>query len=328
MRLLRHLEQPAGDCAGGVVTIGNFDGFHRGHQQVLARAAEKADALAAPLVVLTMEPHPRAFFRPEEAPFRLTPLRAKAGHFTEYGIDCLYVLPFDGTVAAKSAEDFVREVLNGGLKARHVVVGYDYRFGKGRGGSADTLRRMGKTEGFGVTVVGAVSTAGGVYSSTRIRQHLRQGEPRQAAELLGHWWRLEGRVIAGEKRGRLIGFPTANIPIDGYLHPALGVYAVRVSVETTGEESAATVHDGVANIGTRPTFDDGAVVIEAHLLDDTGDLYGRHISVELVDFLRPEVTFSGLDALKEQIGKDCETARRALSDPANARQRFAPPRRP
>ena len=308
MRILRHLDAVPDDCRGAVVTLGNFDGFHRGHQAVLIEAATLADRFDAPLC---QEPHPRDFFRPDEPPFRLSSLRAKARYLEEFGVDILVVLHFDAALAGTLAQDFVMDVLVDKLATRHVVVGYDYRFGKGRGGGTDVLRGMAEMEGFGVTVVEPSATGGVVHSSTGIREALVEGRPYDAAGLLGHWWTIDGRVQEGDKRGRTIGFPTANLPIDEILQPKLGVYAVRACIEDGPDQG---VHNAVANIGVRPTFGKEHALFEIYLLDFSGDLYGRHLHAEMVEFIRPERKFDGLDALKAQIAADAGAARTILAD--------------
>ncbi len=295
------------------MTLGNFDGIHRGHQAVMIEAAKVADRLGAPLCVLTQEPHPRAFFRPETPPFRLSSLRTKASYLEAFGVDVMVVLHFDAVLAATLAQDFVMDILIGRLGVRHVVVGYDYRFGKGRGGGTDVLRHMGDMEGFGVTVVEPSETGGLIHSSTAIRDALMGGRPFEAGALLGHWWAIDGRVQEGDQRGRTIGFPTANLPIDNLLKPRLGVYAVRVRIEDGPDHGR---YDAVANIGVRPTIGTEHVLFEIHLLDFSGDLYGRHLHAEIVEFIRPERKFDGLDALKTQIAADAAEARRILADPA------------
>jgi riboflavin kinase/FMN adenylyltransferase len=312
MRILRHLDAVPEDCRGAVVTLGNFDGFHRGHQAVLIEAAKAADRLGSPLCVLTQEPHPRAFFRPDLPPFRLSSLRAKASYLEEFGVDILVVLHFDAKLASTLAQDFVLGTLVGKLGVRHVVVGYDYRFGKGRGGGTGVLQQMAEMEGFGVTVVEPSTADGTIHSSTGIREALKEGRPYDAAALLGHWWTIDGRIEEGDQRGRTIGFPTANLPIDNLLEPKLGVYAVRARIE---DGSYKGRHDGVANIGIRPTVGAEHVLFEVHLLDFSGDLYGRHLHAEIVEFIRPERKFNGLEALKAQIAKDADEARRILADP-------------
>ncbi len=315
MRIFRHVTDLPAEFRGAVVAIGNFDGVHRGHAQVIGRAAELAVGLGAPLAVLTFEPHPREFFAPEAPPFRLTPLRTKAHLLGELGVEALFALHFDAQMSKIPAEDFVRSVLIEGLGARHLIVGYDFAFGHKRSGSAETLTAMAAAGGYQVSVVEPAGADGEVFSSSRIRDFLWQGRPRQAADLLGHWWEVEGRVAEGDRRGRQIGFPTANFSIDGYLEAAFGVYAVRVG-ELVAD--ALVWRDGVANFGRRPTFGKVDAVLEAHLFDFTGDLYGRLMRVAFVDFIRPEQKFDGIDALKTQIAADAAEAKRRLALPENA----------
>lgn len=311
MRLFRHYTDLPSDARGAVVALGNFDGVHRGHQIVIGTALERARALGVPSGVLTFEPHPRSVFRPADPPFRLTPFRIKARHIEALGVDRLYVIHFDWTFAGMTAERFVREVLVAGLGARHVVAGYDFVFGHQRGGDIALLARMGQAEGFGVTAVTPAADDGGrVYSSTRIRESLRAGRPREAADLLGRAWEIEGRVERGDQRGRTIGFPTANLELGEYLRPAYGVYAVRAGIDH-GRDTAW--HPGVANLGRRPTVDGVRERLEVHLFDFAGDLYGRHLRVQLVDYIRAERRFDSVQALKAQIEADAATARRLLA---------------
>jgi riboflavin kinase/FMN adenylyltransferase len=291
---------------GGAVALGNFDGVHKGHQALLARTAEHAKALEAPLLVLTFEPHPRRFFVPDTGPFRLTMLPAKLRLLEQYGVQAVLAQHFDTAFAALSADAFVDEVLLAGMGARHVVCGYDFTFGARRGGNVEMLRDMGARKGFGVTVLDPVMREGEIYSSTSIREALRAGWPSEAAELLGHAWEIEGVVEQGDKRGRTIGFPTANVALGEHLRPRFGVYAVRAMID-------GTWHNGVANLGRRPTIGKLQENFEVHLFDFTGDLYGQSLRVALVDFIRPEMKFSGLDQLKAQIAADGQAARTILS---------------
>ncbi len=311
MRLFRHTGDLPTDARGAVVALGNFDGVHRGHRAVIGEAQRIAARLGAPSAVLTFEPHPRSVFRPDEPPFRLTPFRVKARHVEALGVDLLFVLHFDEAFQHKSAEAFVTEDLVAGLGARHAVCGPDFVFGHGRAGTVARLSAMGAAFGFGVTAVPPVLDEGGViFSSTRVREALAAGRPREAAHVLGADWEIEGRVEHGDKRGRTIGFPTANLSLGDYQRPAFGVYAVRAGVD----EGVGTVwRDGVANLGRRPTVGGLAERLEVHLFDFSGDLYDRHLRVRLVEFLRPEMKFDGLDALKARIALDAEAARKALS---------------
>jgi riboflavin kinase/FMN adenylyltransferase len=291
---------------GGAVALGNFDGVHKGHQALLARTAEHAKALSAPLLVLTFEPHPRRFFVPDTGPFRLTMLPAKLRLLEQYGVQAVLAQHFDTAFAALSADAFVDEVLRAGMDARHVVCGYDFTFGARRGGNVEMLRDMGAKKGFGVTVLDPVMREGEIFSSTSIREALRAGWPSEAAELLGHAWEIEGVVEQGDKRGRTIGFPTANVALGEHLRPRFGVYAVRAMID-------GTWLNGVANLGRRPTIGKLQENFEVHLFDFTGDLYGKSLRVALVDFIRPEMKFSGLDQLKSQIAADGQAARAILS---------------
>lgn len=309
MRLYRDFTNLDGDACGGVVVIGNFDGVHEGHRQVIARARAIADGVSSPLTVLTFEPHPRQYFQPDAPPFRLTPLRSKARQMEPLGIDALLALPFDERIASRTADAFVEDILVGALQARHVVIGYDFAFGKDRGGTPQTLQEAGARHGFGVTCVEAALNADGTeYSSTQVRQLLRDGKPAEAAAYLGRPWEVEGHVQHGDKRGRRLGFPTANVDLEGYLLPAFGVYAVRLRLADPENGEDTRWIDGVANLGLRPTIGDDKVLLEVHLFDFSGDIYGRLVRVALVEFLRPEQKFDGLDALTAQIAADKERA--------------------
>lgn len=308
MDIYRHYHPLPDDARGAVVAIGNFDGIHLGHQAVIARADALARQAGARPGILTFEPHPRGFFQPQAAPFRLTPFRSKAERLRRLGVEVLYNLHFNALLAAKSAEDFVRDVLVRGLGIRHAVVGYDFVFGNRRRGTAAMLQELGARLGFAVTIVEPVQRAGELYSSTRIRRLLQEGRPRDAARLLGCDWEIDGRVEHGDERGRTLGFPTANLYLEDYLRPAAGVYAVRAGLDRDGPW-----YGGAANFGTRPTFDGGDLRLEVHLFDFHGDLYGRHLRVALVDYLRPDWKFSGVAALTAQIAKDCTAARAILA---------------
>ncbi|WP_420394647.1 bifunctional riboflavin kinase/FAD synthetase [Acuticoccus sp.] len=288
---------------GGTVAIGNFDGVHRGHQAVLARALERL----RPVVALTFEPHPRTFFSGRPL-FRLTSAGEKARVIAALGLDATVVVPFDASLAALSAEAFMADVLAGRFGARAVVVGHDFSFGAKRRGDGAMLAREGPALGFATHVVRAFADDG-VVSSTRIRDHLAEGDLGRAAALLGRRYAVTGEVVHGEKRGRQMGYPTANqglAPANGLRH---GIYAVRAMVD-------GTWHDGVASFGRRPTFDNGAPLLETFLFDWSGDLYGRTMRVALERFLRPELRFDGMDALMRQMDADSLDARAALADAA------------
>jgi riboflavin kinase/FMN adenylyltransferase len=294
--------------------MGNFDGLHRGHAQLIGQVRDRALAQGRPVAVLTFEPHPRGVFRPGSEPFRLTPFRVKERELAKLGVDLLFVQHFDLAFAAKSAEDFIADMIAGAIGASHLIVGWDCAFGNRRRGTADLLREAGPKHGFEVTVIEPIRGADQtVYSSTQIRELLRAGRPREAAALLGRFWEIDGRVQTGDRRGRTIGFPTANLGLGDFLRPAFGVYAVRVSGDGPDDPLAGRDIDGVANLGLRPTVGGLEPRLEAHLFDTELDLYGRHLRVALIEFIRPERKFAGLDALKAQIAEDAAQARVILA---------------
>ncbi|MGP1396495.1 MAG: bifunctional riboflavin kinase/FAD synthetase [Inquilinaceae bacterium] len=304
-----HRNLPAA-ARGAVVAIGNFDGVHRGHQRVIADAATLARTLDAPLCVMVFEPHPREVFRPDDPPFRLTPMPVRTRILAALGVDLHIVLPFDRAFSQKTAEAFVREVLVNGLAARHVLVGRDFHYGHKRRGDATTLEAAGRALGFGVTVVVPVEDeTGEVYSSSRVRTLLGAGDPQGAARVLGRPWEIEGEVQKGDQRGRDLGYPTANIDLGPYHRPAFGIYAVRAAT-AAGEPRWI---DGVANIGIRPMFRTDRPLVEAHLFDFSGDLYGQALRVQLVDYVREERRFDDIGALIDQMDADSAHARRALA---------------
>jgi riboflavin kinase / FMN adenylyltransferase len=310
LRIFRHSSGLPPDARGSVVAIGNFDGVHVGHQAVIGAAVERARALGVPSSALTFEPHPRMLFKPDSEPFRLTPLRPKAHAIEELGVEILIVLAFDRAFSAKSAEAFVEDVLVTGMAVNHVVIGADFVFGHDRLGTVQRLTEMGLELNFGVTALQPVAGADGtVYSSTAVRKALQAGEPRRAAALLGRPWDIEGRVEHGDARGRQLGFPTANVGLGDYLRPAFGVYAVEAGID---HGTRTEWHAGVANLGRRPTVAGVVERLEVHLFDFEGDLYGRHLRVRLIEFLRPEKKFDGLDALRAQIARDSAQARAIL----------------
>lgn len=286
--------------------MGNFDGLHLGHQSVI----DLARRAGAPLGIVTFEPHPRQVFAPDAPPFRLMNAEARANRLAKIGVEQLYQLPFDRALAGLTPEAFARDVLAEGLGISHVVVGSDFCFGKGRAGTAADLRALGATLGFDVTIAPLVAMAGIEVSSTAIRQALTDGRPRDAASMLGHWHRIEGEVIHGEKRGRELGYPTANMSVDGLHLPRFGVYAVKVDI-LTGPQAGSYM--GAASLGVRPMFGENRPNLETFLLDFKGDLYGQHLSIAFVDFLRPELKFDGLEALITQMNADCARARDILT---------------
>ena len=291
---------------GAILALGNFDGVHLGHAHLL-RVLHSARP-DAPLGVLTFEPHPRELFRPEDAPFRLSLSAERRDALAALGVARIFEIPFDHDFSLLSADRFVAEVLHGALGARHLACGMDFAYGHRRGGDAATLAVQAEALGIGLTVVPALSDAGGPFSSSRIRRLLLDGYPERAAEELGRSWAVRGVVAHGDKRGRLLGFPTANVGLGRHLEPARGVYAVTVRLPGGG------TRPGVANIGRRPTVNDTLESrLEVHLFDFDGDLYGQELSVSLHTLLRAERKFDGLDALKAQIARDAGQARDYLS---------------
>jgi riboflavin kinase/FMN adenylyltransferase len=294
---------------GGVVAIGNFDGVHRGHQVVLARALDEACRRGVPALALTFEPHPRKLFRPDVPLFVLTPPALKSKLLTKLGFSALVEHPFTRDFAASSAEAFVTDVLEKNLGISHVVTGFNFHFGKDRQGGPAYLMEAGKRHGFGVTLVDAFRDEGAeVVSSSRVRTQLAEGEVAQAAGLLGYRFTVEGEVIGGQQLGRTLGFPTANMRLSPEATPKEGIYAVRF------RRADGTLHDGVASYGRRPTVDDnGAPLLETFLFDFSGDLYGETCDVSFFGYLRGEEKFDGLDALVAQIKRDEEEARALLA---------------
>jgi riboflavin kinase/FMN adenylyltransferase len=305
MRIFNDWRGLPADARGATIALGNFDGVHLGHAAVL-RAAHAARPDAS-LAVLTFEPHPREVFRPDDPPFRLTLPAERADALAALGCTLLYELPFNQVFSLMMADTFVSEVLHQGLGARHLTTGVDFAFGHRRGGDTAFLAARAEALGMGVTQVPALTDAGGPLSSTRIRRALQDGYPERATAELGRPWAIRGEVAHGDQRGRTIGFPTANVALGRHLEPARGVYAVTVRLPDGG------VHDGVANIGRRPTVSEGPESrLEVNLFDFSGDIYGAEITVALIAYIRPEVKFSGLDALKAQIAGDAAEARQLL----------------
>lgn len=292
---------------GGVVALGNFDGFHLGHQAVVGRAIACARAQGRPALVATFDPHPVRFFRPDAAPFRLTSLDQRARLFAAAGADAMIVFQFDAALAGLSAEAFVDERLVGLLGAAGVVTGEDFTFGKARGGNVAVLRALGAARGITAEAVAPVTLDGEPVSSSRIRAALQTGDCATATRLLTRPFAIEGVVQHGDKLGRTIGYPTANIALDRYLRPRYGIYAVR------GRLADGRLLDGAASLGIRPTFDPPKELLEPFFFDFSGDLYGQTVEVELHAFLRDEAKFDGLDALTRQMDADCQQAKRILA---------------
>ena len=311
MRLVRGYVNPPAVARGAVVVIGNFDGLHKGHQALIQVAHEKALETGAQLGLLTFEPHPRRVFQREPVPFRLISVRSKLRALDALGIEIAVVLRFSRDFAAISADDFAENILGQALDVRHVVVGYDFAFGNQRRGNPDLLVQVGEACGYGVTIVDPQGDGREIFSSSRIRDFLVQGRLAEATNELGRFWEVEGHVQHGDARGASIGFPTANILLGELIRPALGVYAVRAKFERDGAERW---YDGVANLGRRPTFGGEDIILEVHLLDFAGDLYGKRLRVALIEYLRPEKRFDGIDALKAQIKADSAQAKALLGD--------------
>lgn len=284
--------------------MGNFDGVHVGHQSVIELARAQGS-----LGIITFEPHPREYFAPDAPPFRLMNAEARANRLAKLGVQHLFELPFDAEMASFTPEGFAKTVLAQGLGISHVVVGADFCFGKGRVGGIADLQSLGADLGFKVTIADLVKVADREISSTAIRQALSDGRPRDAAAMLGHWHRIEGEVIHGEKRGRELGYPTANMSVNGLHLPKFGVYAVKVNV-LTGPQAGSYM--GAASLGVRPMFGVNTPNLETYLLDFKGDLYGQHVSIALVDYLRPELKFDGLPALMDQMAADVAQSRQIL----------------
>ena len=292
--------------AGGIVALGNFDGFHLGHQAVVGRAVARARAEGRPALVATFDPHPVRYFKPGVPPFRLTTLDQRERLFAQAGAEAMLVFSFGAELASVPAESFVADWLAGRIGAAGVVTGEDFTFGKGRGGNVAVLRDLAPRHGMSVDAVGPVTDGSEPVSSSRIRDALRSGDCAEAARLMTRPFAIEGVVEHGDKRGRALGYPTANMSLGAYLRPRFGIYAVR------GHLPGGMVRGGVANLGIRPTFDPPKELLEPYFFDFGGDLYGQRIEVELIAHLRDEARFDSLDALKAQMQADEAAARKIL----------------
>ena len=307
MRVVRHLARHRGRLPRTVLTLGNFDGVHRGHQEIIATAVRLAAEKGAQPAVLTFEPHPIAVLAPDKAPPIIQSLHDRLETIRDHGIATVVLQRFTREFAAMDPEAFVRDFLLRHVELAHIVVGYNVNFGRDRAGTSETLRTLGARLSFGVDVVGPVVAEGEEVSSTRLRDAIRQGDMPRARRLLGRAYAFRGRVVTGDRRGRTLGFPTANLHLKpGLLIPPDGVYAVVADVD--GKE-----RQGVLNVGIRPTFGGRRRTIEAHFLDFDGDLYRRWLIVRVLERLRGEVTFAGPDALRAQIADDVARARRVLA---------------
>ncbi len=296
---------------GSVVALGNFDGFHLGHQAVAGEAIAQAKAAGRPAIIATFDPHPVRYFVPDAAPFRLTSLDQRQRLFAAAGADAMLVFDFDASLAATTAEDFIAKLLVEHLGVSAVVTGEDFTFGKGRDGNIDVLRKVGAAHGLGCTAMGPVSDESGVISSSRIREALQAGDCATATRLLTRPFAVEGIVQHGDKNGRLLGFPTANIDMGNYLRPRYGIYAVKGRLPAKSP-NGGRVLNGAANLGIRPSFDPPKELLEPHFFDFAEDLYGQCVEVELHAFIRGEAKFDSMDELRDQMTKDCDVAREIL----------------
>ncbi|MFU8882157.1 MAG: bifunctional riboflavin kinase/FAD synthetase [Rhodobacterales bacterium] len=310
MRIIRDYTYVDQADRGASAAIGNFDGVHLGHRSVIDLARTAAEQIGAPLGVMTFEPHPRQYFSPDAPPFRLMSREARAHRLEKLGVEKLYELNFNAAMSSLTPRDFAQRVIADGLGLKHVVIGADFCFGQGRAGTAQHLVDFGAEMGFGVTIARLLEGGGVAVSSTAIRQALTEGRPRDAAAMLGHWHRIEGKVITGHQRGRELGYPTANMSIDGLHPPRFGVYAVLVDVLEGPHQGS---YHGAASMGVRPMFGVNTPNLETFLFDFKGDLYGVPLSVGLVEFLRGEEKFDSLDALITQMDADCARARTILA---------------
>jgi riboflavin kinase/FMN adenylyltransferase len=310
MRWLDHRDPVQAPLRGAIIALGNFDGFHRGHQAVAGEAIAWAHAEGRPSIIATFDPHPVRFFRPDVPPFRLTTLEQRQELYLAAGATAMLVFHFDGELAGTSAEDFITDILIERFGAHGVVTGGDFTFGKGAKGNVDLLRGFGGERGLQSRVVEAVEQDG-VVSSSRIREALRMGDPQLAARLLTRPFAIRGIVEHGDKNGRKLGYPTANLSVESYLRPKYGVYAVTGTVLSTGETLK-----GAANLGIRPQFEPPKELLEPYFFDFSGDLYGQEIEVAFHHYLRGEAKFDSLEGLMAQMEKDCDEARRLLSAPA------------
>ena len=311
MRIIRDTHFIDPNDRGAAAAIGNFDGVHLGHQAVIDLTRKAAADAGTPLGIMTFEPHPRSYFSNDSNPFRLMNAEARAHRLEKLGVEKLYEVPFNDALASLSARDFAQTIIADQLGLKHVVVGADFCFGQGRKGNAKTLADMGAEMGFGVTIAPMMQVGDADISSTAIRQALSDGRPADAAKMLGHWHRLENIVIRGDQRGRDLGYPTANMSIDGLHPPKFGVYAVKIDVR---DGPHAGSYNGAASIGVRPMFGENRPNCETFIFDFKGDLYGTTVSVALVAYLRPELQFVGLEPLIIQMDADCVTAREILAN--------------
>ncbi len=311
MRIFRHYDDLPKSILQAVVAIGNFDGVHIGHKKLINKASNLAKANNLPCVVLSFEPHPNNLFKIQEEAFRLTPLRSKAHELDKLGLDALIVLKFNKTFAQIPAKNFVLDVLVNGLKAKHIVAGYDFVFGHNRGGNCDLLFKLGNVHGFNFIAVNQVKNSiNEIYSSTNIRKLIKLGDLSKARDMLGRDFSILGRVAHGKKLGRNLGFPTANIHLSNSIRPKFGVYAVRIEFLDSKTNQLA---DGVANIGRRPTVNGDGEILEVFIFDFDQDIYMQKIKISLVEFIRTEVKFEKLETMVIAMKHDAEVAKSILA---------------
>jgi riboflavin kinase/FMN adenylyltransferase len=307
MRIIRDVNHCPDAYKNTVLALGNFDGMHKGHAALIKQCVSLARDIKTIPAVMTFEPHPRQFFSADKAPVSIYTFRQKAEKLKDMGIECLFVARFNHTLAATSAHDFVHNILSESLRAKHVLTGYNFAFGKGRTGNTEFLARETETLGIGFTAMPEVKDGTSTISTSAIRAALAQGDVARASQMLGHNYTLEGHVMHGNKRGKTIGFPTANLAVHHLAVPRLGVYAVRAILENT-------TYDGVANIGIKPTFDGKIPMLETHIFNFNQSIYGRRLCVEFMDFIRPEKKFENLDDLRRQIDADAHIAKEKLKE--------------
>ncbi|MEO1168095.1 MAG: bifunctional riboflavin kinase/FAD synthetase [Pseudomonadota bacterium] len=307
MQRLFHRDTVPDELRGGVIALGNFDGFHRGHQAVAARAVHHAHDDSRPIIIATFDPHPVRHFQPDAPPFRLTTLDQREELFGEAGADAMMVFEFGDELAGTAAESFIEDILLDRFGVAGVVTGNDFVFGKGRRGDVVMLAEFAKERGFFTEIAAPVNEGEAIVSSSRIRDALKAGDCETATHLLTRPFTIEGTVEHGAKQGRKLGYPTANIRLDSYIRPKYGIYAVR------GRLPDGRTLNGAANLGIRPSFDPPTELLEPHFFDFDGDLYGQTIAVEMVSFIRAEAKFDSLDALKAQMAEDCAEAERRLT---------------
>lgn len=306
MRVIENPAQVPDELQGGVLALGNFDGVHRGHQAVIGEAMALGRSSGRPVGVMTFDPHPRKFFQPNATMFTLTPTQQKISLFNALGCDFAGIMTFDESLAGLSGDAFIHDVLHRTWHAGHIVVGYNFFFGKGRSGSPQLLAEIGQEVGFGVTVLSPASDDGEVFSSSAVRDFLRAGDVRGAAEVLGYWWTVAGVVESGAGIGKQIGYPTANVMLESGQDLHHGIYAARVRID-------GRRFDAAAYLGRRPTFDNGIAKLEVYLFDFDSNLYGHEINVELIGFIRPDQSFENAEALVAQMDDDCARARSILA---------------